>query len=210
MANTRRPSAASPAAPVARPVAAGMSAGGPCLIAASETRSVRCEYRLESEPSTVIVPPAGQLAADGAVEIERDPARRILDEAAVAGLERAERGRQDAPDRHRCAVGHRSGLGDRDRDLVRCRGGRRGRWRCGGGYRRGRRGRRGRRVRRGRRHRGRARRGRGRGSRHRGRTRRRGRRHGRCRRRRRARREGRRRCRRCRRGRCGRRSRHRR
>ena len=114
LANTRRPSTASAAAPVAdAPAAGGGRRALPEIRLRDPQRSLRIPARQRALDRDRACP-AGQLADDGVVEIERDPARRVLDEAAVAGLERAERGRQDARDRDRCAVGHRPGVGDRD------------------------------------------------------------------------------------------------
>lgn len=62
----RIPSSGSPAAPVTTGGAAGKPAAGPIPIDASATRSVRCAYRLSSDPSTTIVVPAGHEPATGA------------------------------------------------------------------------------------------------------------------------------------------------
>ena len=105
LTRTRRPSNGSPAAPVSIATAAGRSETGPTH-----------QGRLR-DPQRPLGEPARDGAFDGhrgpgrpradhrGVEIERDPARRVLDEPAVARFEGAERRGQDALDRDDGAVG---------------------------------------------------------------------------------------------------------
>ncbi len=59
--------------------------------------------------------PSRPAARDGLIEIERDPARSVLDEACTAGFERAERRRQDTFDPGDRPVRQRPNARDRNR-----------------------------------------------------------------------------------------------
>ena len=122
---TRTPSSGSPAATACTSRAVGSASFEPIAMAASATRTMRCENRLSRVPSQGDGRARHVVARRHRVEIDRDPAGRVLDEPAPARLEGSEVRRQHAGDRRLRTVGEAASLGDRHR-----RGGRRrcGRW----------------------------------------------------------------------------------